>query len=133
MEQRSQGQDRSELIGGPLGVVTWLDRGRAMAELVGELDVYTSRQLAEALVDVQKSARRPVLVLVLEELTFADSSGLGVMVGALKRARADGGAVALVGTPSYFAKVLRITGIDKVLPTFDSFEDAWAWLDETAP
>ena len=104
-----------------------------MAELIGELDVYTSRQLAESLAAVQKTARRPVLVLVLDQLTFADSSGLGVMVGAVKRAKSQGGAVALTGTPEYFAKTLRITGIDKVLPSFSSFEEAWTWLDETAP
>lgn len=110
-------------------MVTWLDRGRAVAELVGELDVYTARELAAALTAIQKRAQRSVLVLVLTKLAFADSTGLGVMIAAVKRAKQDGGTVALVETPEYFRKVLRITGLDTVLPGFESIEDAFAWLD----
>jgi anti-sigma B factor antagonist len=122
--------DRAWVRDGLLAVATWLDRGRAMAELCGELDVYSARFLSEKLMAVQHQAPRPVLVLVLENLEFADSSGLGVMVGALKRARAKGGAVALCSTPANLRRVLEITGLDRVLPSFDSLEASWAWLDE---
>jgi anti-sigma B factor antagonist len=74
-----------------------------------------------------------VLVLVLTGLAFADSSGLGVLVGAYKRAKVRGGAVALVESPEHLQRVLRITGLDTLLPAFDTLEAAWAHLDGAAP
>jgi anti-sigma B factor antagonist len=115
---------------GPLSVETWFDCGRAVAEVSGEIDVYTVKQLDAAVAEVQKLARRPVLVLVLAGLRFCDSSGLGVMVAALKRARQAGGAVALVGVPEHLGKVLRVTGLDAILPVFKTIEDAFGHLDE---
>jgi len=117
----------------PLKVITWVDGGRAMAEAGGDLDIYTSDQLAAALTDIQGRAARPVLVLVLTDLAFCDSSGLGVMVGAVKRAKVRGGAVALVETPDYLRRTLRVTGLDVLLPSFETLEDAWRHLDAVAP
>jgi anti-sigma B factor antagonist len=117
----------------PLKVITWVDEGRAMAEVAGDLDIYTAQQLTAALTDIQARARRPVLVLVLPGLAFCDSSGLGVLVGAVKRAKVHGGAVALVETPEHLQRVLRTTGLDVLLPSFGSLEDAWAHLDVVAP
>jgi anti-sigma B factor antagonist len=117
----------------PLKTVTWVDEGRAMAEVAGDLDVYTAQQLAAALTDIQARAHRPVLVLVLTGLAFCDSSGLGVLVGAYKRAKVRGGAVALAEVPEHLQRVLRTTGLDTLLPAFDSLEAAWSHLDGVAP
>lgn len=117
----------------PLKTITWIDGGRAMAEVGGDLDLYTTEQLAAALTDIQARAPRPVLVLVLTDLAFADSNGLGVLVGAYKRAKVRGGGVALVETPEYLRRILRTTGLDVLLPSFDTLEDAWRHLDGVAP
>jgi anti-sigma B factor antagonist len=117
----------------PLKVITWLDEGRAMVEVSGDLDMFTSLQLAAALTGIQSTAHRPVLVLVLTDLAFADSNGLGVLVSAYKRAKVRGGAVALVEVPEHLQRVLRVTGLDALLPAFESLEDAWAYLDRVAP
>lgn len=114
---------------GPLEVTTWVDQELAVARLDGELDVYSSRELAAALAAVQKAAQRPLLVLDLSGLTFADSSGLGVMIAALKRTKADGGAMALAATPPFFAKVLKVTGLDGILPSHADLETALTALD----
>lgn len=116
----------------PLRVITWVDEGRAMAEAEGDLDIYTSDQLTAALTDIQARAARPVLVLVLTGLAFCDSSGLGVMVGAVKRAKVRGGAVALVEASEQLQQVLRTTGLDVLLPSFATLEDAWEHLDAVA-
>lgn len=96
---------------GPLEVVTRLDLGRAAAELTGELDVYTARELGAALTEIQKRARRPRLVLVLTNLAVADSCALGVMIAAVKRAKQAGGGVALVEVPEFFAKICGLPGL----------------------
>ncbi len=52
------------------------------------------------------------------------STGLGVLVGGLKRARQAGGSLQLVCTKPPVLTVLRVTGLLKVFPVNSSVEDA---------
>lgn len=111
-------------------VATWVDHQRGVVEVVGDVDVYTAPELRAALLQPQDKAERPNLVVLLADLAFMDSSGLGLLVGAHKRAVMAGGRVALVGARESLLRVLRVTGLSKVLPAFDDAEAAFAWLDE---
>lgn len=55
------------------------------------------------------------LVLDLGDLRFVDSSGLGALVWAAKRARRAGGRLGLVGVRGAVEQVLRLTRLDRVL------------------
>lgn len=114
---------------GPLEVETRLDGGRAVVRLTGELDIFSVRELAAALGLVQRRAPDPGVLFLLDGLAFCDSSGLGVLVGTFKRAKAAGGAVALVAVPGFLVKMLRITGLAGLLPYFPTFEEGRAWLE----
>jgi anti-sigma B factor antagonist len=56
------------------------------------------------------------IVVEFAGVTFVDSTGLGVLVAALKRARADGGNVRLVGARPHMLRVLELTGLDLRTP-----------------
>ena len=58
-------------------------------------------------------------------LEFIDASGLGAMVGALKRARERGGSILLVIPTPSIKRVFEITGFDKVFDIFDKPEAAY--------
>lgn len=89
----------------------------------GEVDLYTSPQLREAIDrGVGESASR--VLVDLTAVNFMDSSGLGVLVGSLKRSRERGGELALVCTEGSVLKVLTITGLDRVFPIHASVDDA---------
>jgi anti-sigma B factor antagonist len=66
---------------------------------------------------------------VLTDLSFMDSTGLGLLIGAHKRAVMAGGRVALVGTAPHLKGMLLVTGLAKLLPSFDTLDAAWGWLD----
>ena len=94
-----------------------------LLELVGEVDVYTAPQLKECLVERIESGCVNILI-DLEHVGFIDSSGLGVLVGGLRRAKERSGAIRLVCTRESILKIFRITGLDKVFPIFDTLEEA---------
>jgi anti-sigma B factor antagonist len=97
--------------------------GRTIVSVGGEIDVYTAPKLRERLVDLINAGHYH-LVINLEGVDFLDSTGLGVLVGVLKRVRAHEGSLHLVCTQERLLKIFRITGLAKVFPIHDSVEDA---------
>lgn len=103
------------------------DERRAVLAVVGDVDVYSVPALRGELLALA-AAGHHLIALDLAGLTFLDSSGLGVLVGTMKRALAGGGGLALYAAPEHVLRVLRITGLAKVLPTFERRDEALAWL-----
>ena len=97
-----------------------------LVSVAGELDAVAAPQLDDALAPLLADADGGGLVLDLSEVTFLDSSGLGVCIKAVKGVRAHGGEVALVVTAPRVLKVLEITGIDKAVTVVDTVEEALA-------
>lgn len=91
--------------------------------LDGEIDVYTAPRLKEELVSVVESGC-PNVIVDMEKVGFIDSSGLGVLVSALRRARERDGVVRIVCTRDNILKIFRITGLDKVFPIYSDMEEA---------
>ncbi len=85
----------------------------------GEIDVYTAPKLREALVELVNEGRYQ-LVVDLEQVDFLDSTGLGVVVGGLKRVRANDGNLRVVCTQERLLKIFRITGLTKVFAIHES-------------
>lgn len=91
--------------------------------LEGEVDVYTAPRLKEELVSlIQGGCNR--IVIDLDRVGFIDSSGLGVLVSALRRSREKDGDVHIVCSREAVLKIFRITGLDKVFPIFATAQEA---------
>lgn len=90
--------------------------GWHVLEIRGELDLHTSAALQDRIAEL--IGEEPAFVaLDLSDVAFMDSSALGVIVTALKRLRERGGDLAVVGAQGSPAKVLAITGMDRVIPS----------------
>lgn len=104
--------------------------GWTVVAVVGELDVATAprlRQEVQRVVGTRSgSAAGPAIVLDLSGVDFLDSTGLGVIVGALKRVRTQGGDLRLAGAPHRVVRVFEITRLDEVLPMHDDVAAAIA-------
>ena len=87
--------------------------GIEVIDVQGEIDIYTAPRLRELLIDlVSKGSYQ--LVVNLDKVGFLDSTGLGVLVGGLKRVRAHDGSLNLVCTQQRILKILKITGLTEV-------------------
>ncbi len=93
--------------------------------VTGEVDVYTAPRLREKLVELSSQGHKQVVV-DLERVEFLDSTGLGVLVGGLKRLRSNDGDLALVCTQPRILKVFEITGLTKVFSISGSVDEALA-------
>lgn len=91
----------------------------------GEVDVQTAAQLRQAL-DQEIAEGHVRLVVNLDEVTFLDSTGLGVLVGRLKLVRNSSGWLRIVCSSERILRVFRITGLDKVFGIHPSLDEALA-------
>jgi anti-sigma B factor antagonist len=99
--------------------------GIEVVDVEGEIDVYTAPRLRELLIDLVNSGHYQ-LVVNMEKVEFLDSTGLGVLVGGLKRVRAHDGSLDLVCTQERILKIFRITGLTKVFGIHDGVDEATA-------
>ncbi|MDO8914960.1 MAG: STAS domain-containing protein [Coriobacteriia bacterium] len=106
-----------------LDVRSECEDGVCVVAVIGEVDVYTSPQLKVRLLEAIESGCSR-LVVALDEVSFIDSSGLGVLVGALRRLKERGDELRIVCTRDQILKIFRITGLDKVFPIFATLDEA---------
>jgi anti-sigma B factor antagonist len=90
------------------------EEGRVEVRLIGDLDIATAPLLREGLLGVLEGDPRQI-TLDMADLSFIDSTGLSVVVGAFNRARQDGREVVLRNPRPPTRKVLEISGIDTVM------------------
>ena len=101
---------------GPIG-------DRAVLQVTGEVDVYTAPMLRERIREL--AAKGAVhLIADLSRVDFLDSTGLGALVGGLKRLREAGGSLTLVITAPRIQRIFQITGLTKVFAAQRTVEDA---------
>ena len=99
--------------------------GIEVVDVEGEIDVYTAPRLRELLIELVNVGHYQ-LVVNMEKVEFLDSTGLGVLVGGLKRVRAHDGSLDLVCTQERILKIFRITGLTKVFGIHSSVGEAIA-------
>jgi len=64
------------------------------------------------------------IVLDLSDVTFIDSSGLGAVIGGLKRARQGGGDLRIARAGEQVMTVMRLTNLDRVLRPHETVQHA---------
>lgn len=108
-----------------LTLATREEDGRAIVAVGGEIDVYTAPKLRDQITELV-SAGSYNIVIDLEAVEFLDSTGLGVLVGGLKKVRAHDGSLELVCSQERLLKIFRITGLAKVFVIHDSVDPSVA-------
>ena len=99
--------------------------GIEVIDVRGEIDMYTAPRLRELLIDlVSKGSYQ--LVVNLDKVGFLDSTGLGGLVGGLRRVRAHDGSLDLVCTQQRILKIFRITGLTEVFGIYETVDQAIA-------
>lgn len=92
-----------------------------------DIDITNAAGLRTALVQAA-ALGRGTLVVDMSQTQFCDTAGIHALVSAHKRARAEGGQVLLVIGGAAVHRIVSITGLDRVIPTFQSLEQALAHI-----
>ena len=99
--------------------------GPSIIALVGELDLSTIPRMESAL--LEQVTQRPAVLVDLSRLAFIDSSGIGMLIQALRSANGTPVRV-LIGAESQVERVFEIAGVSQALPVSADREQALADL-----
>lgn len=92
--------------------------------LCGEIDHCASAELRTQMeIELQVSGKRNI-VFDLSRLELMDSSGIGLMIGRYKRLHASGGRAAIAGARGNIARMIKLSGIARLIPLYESVSDA---------
>ena len=92
--------------------------------LSGELDQYAAAVLKNKIdIEVESSGKKN-LIIDLSDVTFMDSSGIGLILGRCKMLSPLGGKVAVCGGNANVRKVIELSGIEKIVQWFESSDEA---------
>ena len=102
-----------------------IDSETHVIELRGEVDLYTAPEFKTHLHELIDEGKTHI-VIDLSQVTYIDSTTLGVLVGGLKRLRRAGGSLVLVCTEASIVHIFDVTGLDQALPVYATVEEAIA-------
>ena len=87
--------------------------GEVRAFLDGEIDHHCAPSIRKEIDLAVEGCRPENLILDFGEVTFMDSSGIGLVMGRYQVMKNIGGRVSLQNTPVHIRKVMRLAGLDR--------------------
>ncbi|MGG3926950.1 anti-sigma factor antagonist [Metabacillus fastidiosus] len=80
----------------------------------GEIDAFTAPKLKEELLPLTEE-QKMTLIVSLEDVSYIDSTGLGVFVGLFKQIKKNDGELKLVNLSERLRRLFEITGLNNII------------------
>ena len=113
-------------MGDELSVAVRRERGVVIAAVTGDIDMSTVAGLRERLFRLADGGEP--LIVDLNQVAFIDSTGLGVLIGAARRAAAHGTSLHAVCSRPQTRRLLWLTGVDRKIPLTATVDGALTLL-----
>ena len=94
---------------------SYLQDGRLTVALTGEIDHHCAKSYIQAISAKIEAYTPDTCVLDFRDVSFVDSSGIAVVINAMREMTRLGGNLALSGLGDQPMKVFRTSGIDKLV------------------
>ena len=95
--------------------ISFLDDGQLTIALTGEIDHHYAKQYITAISAKIEAYSPRICVLDFCEVSFMDSSGIAVVINALRSMTRINGELILSGLAEQPLRVFRVSGVDKLV------------------
>jgi len=96
-------------------LTSYLDNGTLTIVLTGEIDHHSAKNYMQSITAKLEAYSPQICILDFQEVTFMDSSGIAVVINALRYMTKIEGELAITGLQSQPMKVFHASGIDKLV------------------
>ncbi|MEN3015021.1 MAG: STAS domain-containing protein [bacterium] len=93
-----------------------------IVEIEGEVDTYTSSKIKQDILKIVEQTSK--IIVSMEKVKFIDSTGLGILIGILKKIKEKEGEMIIVSPNSYINQIFEITGLFKVFKIVENHQQA---------
>ena len=94
---------------------SFLEEGRLTVALTGEIDHHRAKKYIQTIAAKIEAYTPEICVLDFRDVTFVDSSGIAVVINALRSMTQIEGKLILTGLSPQPMRVFRASGIDKLV------------------
>ena len=94
---------------------SFLENGRLTVELTGEIDHHCAKAYIQSIAAKIEAYTPQICILDFSEVSFVDSSGIAVVINALRSMTQIEGHLLLTGISPQPMRVFRASGIDKLV------------------
>lgn len=98
------------------------EKHAVLVRIQGELDHHLAGELREAIDETIRRTNAVNVIFDFGSVGFMDSSGIGMIMGRYKVARALGGQVYVFGANTQIKRIIEMSGIRKIVNVSDSYE-----------
>ncbi|GIH24943.1 anti-sigma-B factor antagonist [Acrocarpospora phusangensis] len=116
----TQGGDGSSVRAVELKVSTRSHAGHAVMAIAGEIDLYTAPRLQSEFTRLLEETDPDRVVIDMSGVEFCDSTGMNVLLSALKRLKERGGVLEVAAPRPAVRKILQVTGLDSVFTVHET-------------
>ena len=109
----------------------YMQKGKSLyIQLEGEIDHHSSQGIRERIDMAFEPTDCRQMIFDFSRVTFMDSSGIGMIIGRYKNAKKRGGTVAISGMSPELGRIFQISGLAKIIDSYDSVNEAEIALGE---
>lgn len=95
-----------------------------VVNLVGEIDHHTCAKMRQAIDTAYQKQHAKNILFNFENVTFMDSSGIGMLIGRYKQVTLDGGKIGLYHIPKDIERILKMSNIGKLMKAYPNKQSA---------
>jgi len=105
-------------------------KGQALiTELAGEFDLHSAPEFKKSIAAVyERHPGAKHLIFDVRNVTFIDSSGLGVILGRYREIKGKGGRLFFVRATPQIKRILQLSGFDKISEFANSTNEVLEWI-----
>lgn len=95
-----------------------------IVQINGDIDHHHAEEIREKIDKQFSRSNSKNIILDFSKVSFMDSSGIGMIIGRYKNIEKHGGKLFIAAIPKDIARLFSISGLQKIIPEFDSPEEA---------
>ncbi len=95
-----------------------------IVKIYGEIDHHTSQEIRRKIETALEEVGGRNIIFDFENVSFMDSSGIGMMIGRYKQLHSFGGRISIYKANEKIKEIIRLSGLLYLIPIFTNMEEA---------
>lgn len=112
-----------------MGYTIEIKKPNLIVHFYGELDHHITEKSRLLIDQKYKDNNLRNIIIDLTQLTLMDSSGIGLVMGRYKLVNSNGGRIVLVSSNTYIDRIIKMSGLLKIIEVYMRLEDALTNLE----